>query len=247
MTNRISYTNLNKIPKFVINLDRRSDRLSLFQKEMNYIGWECTRFQAIDTNSYIGCAKSHQAIAQIILDHKYDYAIVMEDDIHFMPYAKELIPKLENELFNKNLDWKFFHFAPSIHRPLTNYNEYLLDLTNLPPKDINKHTKIFGTSAFILTPKACEYIIEWDTNKFIQNSHMQMAIDTYFADIIYPSIPSFCGVLPLVVQRADHSDINNTYDSNHYCMTYNWNVYCPNKIDSQMLDFDFCEKLKYEN
>ena len=45
-----------EIPKFVINLDRKQDRLELFDKEMKYIGWEYERFPAIDTNSYIGCA-----------------------------------------------------------------------------------------------------------------------------------------------------------------------------------------------
>jgi len=239
---------IKDIPKFVINLDRRQDRLHSFDKEMRYIGWKYHRFSGIDTNSYIGCAQSHQKLSSIILEENYDYAMVMEDDISFMPYAKELLDNIDNELFNTNLDWDIFHLAPSIHRPLNQYNKYLLDLTNVPEKDPTKHRGIFGTSGFILTKKACEYIIEWDTNKFVHNSHQQMAIDEYFDKIIYPNTKSFCGILPIVVQRPDFSDINKTYDTNHYLMTYNWNVYCPIKLESRMLDYDLCQSLKnYEN
>ena len=46
------------IPKFVINLDRRPDRLESITKEMEYIGWDFERFAAIDTNSYMGITKS---------------------------------------------------------------------------------------------------------------------------------------------------------------------------------------------
>jgi GR25 family glycosyltransferase involved in LPS biosynthesis len=42
------------IPKFVINLDRRPDRLESITKEMEYIGWDFERFAGIDTNSYMG-------------------------------------------------------------------------------------------------------------------------------------------------------------------------------------------------
>lgn len=239
---------INDIPKFVINLDRRKDRLDAFNKEMRYIGWDYIRFPAIDTNSYVGCARSHQKLSKIILDENYDYAIVMEDDIHFMPYAKELLNHIDNQLFNTDLMWDVLHFAPSIHRPLNQYNEYLLDLKNLPFKDPNKHRGIFGTSAFILTKKACSYIVEWDSDKYIENSHQQLAIDEYFDKILYPNTNSFCPILPLVVQQPSFSDINKTYDSNHYLMTYNWNVYCPVKLDQKMFDYSYCQSLKkYEN
>ena len=59
--------NFNEIPKFVINLKRRPDRLELVTKEFEYMGWEFERFDAIDTGSYEGCAYSHQKIAQIII------------------------------------------------------------------------------------------------------------------------------------------------------------------------------------
>lgn len=237
--------NFNEIPKFVINLKRRSDRLESVTEEFNYMGWNFERFDAIDTNSYEGCAYSHQQIAKIILERGYDYAMVFEDDIFFMPYAKELIPKIEEEL-NKN-EWYFFHLAPSIHRPLNKFSENLVNLTKLPPKDPNRHRGIFGTSGFILTKKSCEYIVEWNTNKIIENSQKQIPIDEFLDRAVYPNMQSFCAKLPLIVQKKDYSDINKTMDSNFYVMTYNWNVYFPDKISNEYMDYERCLKIRDKN
>jgi GR25 family glycosyltransferase involved in LPS biosynthesis len=83
----------SKIKKFVINLDRREDRLDHFKKEMEWIGWDYERFPAIDTNSYIGCALSHKRLSEICLESDDEYFMFLEDDIFFMPYAKEQIKK----------------------------------------------------------------------------------------------------------------------------------------------------------
>jgi len=232
----------NNTPKFVINLKRRPDRLEDVTKEFEYMGWNFERYDAVDTNSYEGCAYSHQNIARIILERGYNYAMVFEDDIFFMPYAKELIVDVEREL--NDIEWDFFHFAPSIHRPLNKFSDYLVDLTNLPPKDPIKHRGIFGTSGFILTRKACEYIIEWNTNKFIENYHMQIPIDEFLDEAVYPNIKSFAPKLPILVQKKGYSDVNRTIDSNHFGMTYNWNVYFPDKLSPIYLDYDNCLKLR---
>ena len=237
--------NFNEIPKFVINLERRPDRLESVKKEFDYMGWNFERFNAVDTNSYEGCAYSHQEVAKIILERGYDYAMVFEDDIFFMPYAKKLIPIIEEELSNN--EWSFFHFAPSIHRPLNKFSENLVDLTTLPPKDPVKHRGIFGTSGFILTKKACEYIVKWNTNEIIENSHIQVPIDEFLDRGVYPNIQSFSAKLPLIVQKRDYSDINKTVDSNHYVMTYNWNVYFPDKLEGMYLDYDKCLELRNNN
>ena len=230
--------NFNDIPKFVINLDRRPDRLEKITKEFEYMGWTFERFSAVDTGSYEGCAYSHQKIAQIILDRGYDYAMVFEDDVFFMPYSKDSISEIEKEL--NEIDWDFYHLAPSIHRPLSKFSETSIDLTNLPPKDETKHRGIFGTSGFILTKKACEYLIQWDTNNIIENSHKQIPIDDYMDRAVYPNMKSYCYRLPFVTQINDFSDINRTTDNNHYLMTYNWNVYMPFKLDKKYLDFEYC-------
>lgn len=240
--NRIKFS---EIKKFVINLDRRTDRLEHINNEMSWIGWDFERFSAIDTNSYIGCALSHKKIAEICIDLPGDYFMFLEDDIFFMPYSKEQISKCEEEL--SNIDFDFFHLAPSLHRPVNNLTHNLIDITNLPPKDTDKHREVFGTSGFILNKKTCDFILNWDTNKYYENSHRQIPIDEYLAKAVYPNVNSLASSLPIITQTNNFSDIGNTFYNNHYLMTYNWNLYTQNKLANNLMDIDYCKKIRNEN
>lgn len=235
----------SKIKKFVINLNRRSDRLELFKNEMKWVGWDFERFDAIDTNSYIGCALSHQKLAEICMGLDDEYFMILEDDIFFMPYAKDQIIKCEQEL--SEIEFDFFHLAPSLHRPVNNLTNNLIDITNLPPKDVIKHREVFGTSGFILNKKTCEYILNWDTDKYINNSHKQLPIDEFLAKGVYPKIKAVSSSLPILTQRNNFSDIGNQFYNNHYTMTYNWNYYTQNKLPNNYMDFDYCNKIRNEN
>lgn len=236
MSKNFSFNNIKKI---VLNLKRRTDRLEKFKEEMNYIGWNFEVFEAIDKNSYEGCALSHKKIAEDFLVSDEEYLLVMEDDLFFLPHSKKVLSECEQEL-NK-LDWDFFHFGPSIHRPLRHYNEILVDLNNLPPKDENRHRGIFGTTAFVLTKKSAEIIANWDTNKYYENSHRQVAIDDYMDRVLYKMVRAFCPYLLITTQHNDFSDINGTFDNNHYALTYLWNEYVSDKLPKIMQDFDYCK------
>jgi GR25 family glycosyltransferase involved in LPS biosynthesis len=232
----------SKIKKYVINLERRKDRLEHFINEMKWIGWEFERFEAIDTSSYIGCALSHQKLAEGCLQSEDEYFMFLEDDIFFMPYSKEQVLKCEKEL--NEMEFDFFHLAPSLHRPVNNLTENIMDITNLPEKDINKHREVFGTSAFILNKKACEYILNWNTNKYVENSHEQIPIDEYLAKVVYPNIIAVSSSYPIVTQIDDFSDINKGFYNNHYLMTYNWNYYTSNKLENSLMDLNHCKKTR---
>lgn len=239
MSKKFSFNNIKKI---VLNLKRRTDRLEKFKEEMNYIGWDFDIFEAIDKNSYEGCALSHKKIAEDFLISNEEYLLVMEDDLFFLPHSKKVLSECEKEL--NSLEWDFFHFGPSIHRPLNHYNEILVDLNNLPPKDENKHRGIFGTTAFVLTKKSAEIIANWDTNKYYENNHRQIAIDDYMDRVLYKMVRSFCPYLLITTQRNDFSDINGTFDNNHYALTYLWNEYVSDKLPRTMQDFDYCKNTR---
>lgn len=230
--------NIENIPKFVINLNGRPDRLEETKKEFNYMNWSFERFDAIDTGDYKGCGYSHKKIAEIIIERNYDYTMICEDDIFFMPYTKQLKSKI-NELLNET-EWDFFNLAPSLHRPVKKYNEEFIDLTNLPPKDEKIHRGIYSTACFIITKKVAEIIIKWDTDEILENKCLHMPIDMYFDLAIYPKFKSLSYKLPLATQRPGFSNINHTNDSNHYLITYNWNVYSPDKITPKYFDYNTC-------
>jgi len=213
---------INNINKFIINLDNRPDRWNHIVKEFEYMKWDYIRFPGIDTGSYIGCAKSHMAVALLGIEKDLDYLLVCEDDIFFMPHAKQHLQDCLKAL--DKVEWDMFHLAPSIHRPLgMDRNDCLIDLKNLPPK-LEKHTGIYGTSAMIYKKSILQEVLKWPLvfEKWDNDGWMH-AIDRFFSDYIYPNFNCFCGNLPIVTQIADKSTVNyGQVIDNHYLMTYNW-------------------------
>ena len=62
----------------------------------------------------------------------------------------------------------------------------------------------------------------------------------FFDEVVYPNVLSYSSSLPIITQKNDYSDINKTTDNNHYLITYNWNVYCPEKLNPNYFSYDFC-------
>lgn len=66
-------------PALCINLDRRTDRWTLFTENFDKFKVPYTRFSAVeDTNGALGCAKSHVAVLELQQD--LPLAFVVEDD-----------------------------------------------------------------------------------------------------------------------------------------------------------------------
>lgn len=237
---------IDSTKKYIINLKRREDRKQRFIAEMEYMEWTNYEFfEGIDKGSYEGCGYSHMAIAQKLLDSNDEYIIVFEDDLLFMPWAKNLIQRLNTRLQEVGFD--ILNFAPSIHRPLEHYDDLLVKLYECPPKNPEKDRGIFGTSGFIYNRKVAEMIVKWDTNEYIENKCKHQAIDQYFDSVIYPRTKSFCPTLPVVTQYNDFSDINRTFDNNHMIMTYQWNTHIT-KLPQAVMDMEYVvEQRKLNN
>jgi glycosyl transferase family 25 len=69
----------------VINLRERTDRLAGFHSSVEALGGvEVTRFDAIrDSDGVVGCAKSHLAVIERMLEHGWQTVMICEDDARF--------------------------------------------------------------------------------------------------------------------------------------------------------------------
>ena len=139
----------NELPKFVINVETRPDRLKDIQFELNYLGWDFELFKAVNRNSYMGCTLSHLEILKISKERGYNRVMIIEDDCDVMPYAKSLISDLEAQI--SDINFGVMNLAPTLNRPVNKSNNYdlLLDLTNLPPKPHDRLTETFATNILI--------------------------------------------------------------------------------------------------
>ena len=228
----------DNIKKYVINLKKRPNRLEHIVKEMNYMGFDFEVFEGIERNSHEGCALSHIEIIKMAKEQKLEKVFVMEDDIFFMPYAKSLFIDLENIL--ESVDYGVLNLNMSIHRPLNVSDKYnlLLDLTNLPPQDVDKHRGIFGTGFMVYTEKMYDEVDKYDS---------MYAIDEFLDKHIYPKYQSYSTVLPSCCQLNNESDVSGGFYNNFYTQSYNWNVYSPIKIPMSYTDQDNVMKIRGDN
>jgi len=84
--------NLNNIPKYVINLPHRTDRLESVNKELSKVfdNPEYTLIPGIyDEKPFKGCAQAHINAIQHAKDNNYSKVIIMEDDLVFRDNSKE--------------------------------------------------------------------------------------------------------------------------------------------------------------
>lgn len=232
----------NEIPKFVINLKRREDRLSHIKNEMGYIGWDFELFEAIDLNHHGGCTLSHVEVIKIAKKNNYESVMVIEDDCVFLPYSKDLLKAIEGNL--DNLDFGIINLSPTLNRKVNRSSQFpfFLDITNLPPK--KEHERgIFATNMILYHNSIYDNVLEMEKPENLN----YYAIDDYIYRFIYPIKQSYSPILPIAPQINNWSDVSHGVYNNFYTQTYNWNLYSPYKIPSEYLNEETIKELKINN
>lgn len=95
---------------FLINLDRRKDRWSAFEKNSVNLNFEIKRFTAVDalelndSDLYspppvAACWMSHQEVAKKFLETHATHCLVLEDDVEFSAESKKIL----NSIWHKDL------------------------------------------------------------------------------------------------------------------------------------------------
>lgn len=231
--------NITNIPKFIVNLERRPDRLNHIKNEMEYMGWDYELFKAIDLNNHGGCTLSHVEILKIAKIRNYESVMIIEDDCTFLPYSKDLINKIETE--SPEFEFGVINFAPTLNRPVNRSEEQplFLDITNLPPK--KEHERgIFATNIILYHNSIYNNVIEIEKPNLLG----YYAIDDYIYQFVLPIKQSYCPILPIAPQMSSWSDVSQGQYNNFYTQTYNWNLYSPCKIPSQYLNGVLTQDLK---
>ncbi len=111
-----------RIPIYIINLERSKDRLKLMMDQCDKDGLNCVRLEAIDgknmdkdkymymiknknmKDNTIACFLSHMKSLQRFVESGEDYGVVLEDDVYIDKDLISKLKKIKNELENKEID-----------------------------------------------------------------------------------------------------------------------------------------------
>jgi glycosyl transferase family 25 len=184
---------------FYINLSSRPDRKQHVEKQLQSIGINGQRFNAIKlTNGAIGCSMSHLKLIEIAKKNDWEHILIVEDDILFTN------PTLFINQFNKFI---------SNHK---SFDVVLIAGNNLPPyKNIDdtcvQVTRCQTTTGYLVQKHYYDVLIE-NYKEGILNlmkdptNHVSYAIDKYWFKL--QVIHKWYLITPLTVtQREDYSDI----------------------------------------
>jgi hypothetical protein len=87
---------------YYINLESRTDRKDLVEKELKQLGWKYERFNAVRLkDGRAGCSMSHLKILEMAKEKNLEYVVVIEDDIQFTKPAQYNSMLLEFNRFIK--------------------------------------------------------------------------------------------------------------------------------------------------
>ena len=194
---------------YYINLEERKDRKELVENELNELGWEYERFNAIKNEiGCIGCSMSHLKLIQLGKEKNLDYIVVLEDDIQFM--RKSWYNKKITGIINSDLNFDIFLLGGNLRPPVYKVNEYIF-----------KITKSFAGHGYIVKKHYYDTLIN-NIKEGIQlllkdpdGEYNSNAIDCHWMKL--QAKDNWLIIMPrTITQRPIYSDIEQRYtDYNH--------------------------------
>ena len=114
---------------YFINLEARVDRLQHVSKELDKVGINANRFNAIKTaDGAVGCTISHIKLIEMAREKNLSEIFICEDDITFLNVAlfKDKLKK-----FNENIkDWDVLIIGGNVVKPYKLIDDYCLRTVN---------------------------------------------------------------------------------------------------------------------
>jgi len=193
---------------FVINLDRRQDRLDLITKQLSRVGIEAERVSAVDGNlldpdpkigngwnhrGVAGCALSHRKIIELAKERQYANFLVIEDDTVF---CEDFLNKIDSYMQQVPNDWDMLYFGGN-------------HLSQLKPQNINvgKCTHTLTTNCYAMQHSLYDEVLKHLPNNVVE---LVKPIDSLYTDFQKNNNFNIYSFKPhLVWQDSIFSDIEN--------------------------------------
>lgn len=213
---------------FYINLSSRPDRKQHVESQLNTIGIEAERFNAIKLpNGALGCSMSHLKCLEIAKSNSWPHLLIVEDDIKFL--NPQLFKSQLNLFLSKHKSW----------------DVVLIGGNNVPPyKKIDdtcvRVSMCQTTTGYLVSAHYFDILIDnfrSGIKKLIEFSDQRnnYAIDKYWFQL--QSRDNWFLIIPLTVtQREDYSDIEKKATN-----------YTPVMIDLDKESFFRAQKAKHES
>jgi glycosyl transferase family 25 len=221
------------LPKaYVINLDRRSDRLKQFESRFpSYFNsrWTYERFTAVDGNklhtngvfsrgiqhlfrnndfcskaSVIGCAMSHIKLWQkLVDDQRNESYVIYEDDVQFVEsYTWKLYALLQQITF----DWDVLYLGHLVcYEWQTTHrieSDELPKWENMINYIVPNRTSWVGTASYIISKRGARKLLE-----YIEQNGVQHGID-YLMQLRFKDLLRAYGVNPMINFAEYESPLN---------------------------------------
>ena len=188
---------------YLINLDRREDRLKAAKEECDKIGLTYDRFSAVDGNQLstkisrptqywnqgaLGILISN---LKIILDAKknnYESILILEDDIEFNINTNSIV---ESNFTDIPDDWETIFFG-------SNNFKKSIPIT----ENIHKITGAYALHCYAIKNTIYDLLIDLLSKPF-------QPVDVYIANNIHSRGKSYCFRPPVAYQKESFSDILN--------------------------------------
>ncbi len=176
--------NIEKI--YCINLDERPDRWKRVQKEFKKIAVKVDRFPAIrKLPGYIGCKESHLEVLRLCKGYKY--FMILEDDVFFLPGAKQ---NLELAMSQLPENWDMLYLGCNPQEKLEKFSSNLYRVNN----SWTTHAMIFNNQNNIV-------------ETILANESLEKKIDVLYADYIQPVFDCFVAFPIVATQYNSVSNI----------------------------------------
>lgn len=187
--------NIDRI--FYINLDHRTDRRELIEKELNQFGLEYERFSAIyDPLGAVGCSKSHLEVFKIAKERGYKRILIMEDDFTFI-VSREIFEDAIQKITSQDFDVCMLAYN-------TNSSE------NVQESFWRKVNHSFSTSCYIMNSTYFDKVIPLIEESIPllkqTNDKPLYAIDSVFTKI-QSKDKWYESAIRIGIQRPSYSDI----------------------------------------